>query len=248
MSVLLVVPCFNEADRWNDTYWSSIAQDDGIKVLFVDDGSHDSTATCINRVCQQTGARSLSLEKNVGKAEAVRHGLLEGWTMKPDIIGFLDADGAFPAEEVVRVARIAEQMLNETEPSAFEAVWAARVFMAGREIRRHASRHYIGRTIATVISPWHKHAIYDTQSGYKLFRRNEWLRACLQAPFETRWFADVELLIRWQRTTGSAMRIWEEPVKGWRDVDGSSMNRSQYARVLRELRYLFGVRLKGRPG
>lgn len=239
---LLVVPCYNEADRWSDVYWETVAATGAIELLFVNDGSTDETAEYIDRTCATTGARALHLDRNRGKAEALRLGLLEEWPNSHRLVGFIDADGAFPATEVQRIALLAERATNPE--GAFDAVWTARILMGGREINRHANRHYLGRAIATVVSPWHGYAIYDTQSGYKLFARSDTFHACLAQPFHTRWFPDIELLIRWHRIAGSRMRIWEEPVSGWHDVAGSKMNRSQFLRIMRELRILRRSRIE----
>lgn len=241
MSVLLVVPCFNEYDRWDFDYWKALVSPGTLDVLFVNDGSSDATSSALRSTVESTGARMLELESNVGKAEAVRHGLLHANAQHCDLVGYLDADGAFPSPEVRRLANFATDLLAGDSPD-FEAVWSARILMAGREIERTSQRHYLGRIITTIIAPWHGYPIYDTQSGYKLFRMNESFTACLQEPFRTRWFPDVELLQRWKHLNGRPLRIWEEPVSGWRDVAGSKMNARQYRQILRDLSHIYRSR------
>lgn len=242
MSVLLVVPCFNEHDRWKASYWEEIVSPGTLDVLFVDDGSTDATISDLRATAASTGARVLQLKTNVGKAEAVRRGLNESFAREFELVGFLDADGAFPASEVLRMVDISASLLDSGS-AQYEAVWSARVLMAGRNIERHAQRHYLGRIITTIIAPWHGYSIYDTQSGFKLFRNGSSLTSCLQEPFHTRWFPDVELLQRWKLINGSAMRIWEEPVSGWRDVAGSKMNVRQYRQILRDLKHVYRSRV-----
>jgi dolichyl-phosphate beta-glucosyltransferase len=242
VSVLLIVPCFNEAARWDDAYWSTIVRPGEIDVLFVDDGSTDATAECLSRMTTANGSRAIRLPTNAGKSEAVRQGLLTGWDEASGLIGFLDADGAFPAEDVARIVARAESLLSE--PTDLDAVWTSRVLMAGRDIQRHTSRHYLGRALTTIVAPWHGYTVYDTQSGFKLFQRSATLKSCLQEPFSTHWFPDIELLMRWRRISASPMRVWEEPVNGWHDVAGSKMNRSQYRRVLQDLLHLYRSRTK----
>lgn len=250
MSTLLVVPCYNEADRWNSSYWKSVVQPGRVDVLFVNDGSRDGTLQVLEQTAESVGAFFVDLPRNGGKAEAVRQGLLQGWTHESDLIGYLDADGAFPAAEVARMVLDAEDRLAGEPPTgsgtldgltdpSFDAVWSARVLMAGRDIQRHTSRHYLGRVITTLVAPWHGYAIYDTQAGFKIFRRDERLLACLQQPFHTRWFPDIELLQRWQHLHGTPMRIWEDPVTGWQDVAGSKMNASQYRQILTDLTWIY---------
>lgn len=231
--VTLVIPCFNEADRWLDDYWTALL-DAGLSLIFVDDGSTDATAQRIAASSDHDHATALLLSRNRGKGEAVRAGLLHALQSDTDIVGFLDADGAFPSEEVVRLAQMSEGLLL-TSSRRYEAVWSARVQLAGRDISRHASRHYIGRAVATAIAPWHGYDLYDTQSGYKLLRVSNILNAAIQQPFETRWFFDVELLQRWRRITGETMPIWEEPVVGWHDVRGSKVDLTQGRQILRDV-------------
>lgn len=230
--VALVVPCFNEADRWLDDYWAALLEA-GLSLIFVDDGSTDSTRQRIAASSDHDQASSVTLALNRGKGEAVRAGLLHALDSGADVVGFLDADGAFPQEEVVRLAEMSERLLLTSSPD-YEAVWSARVQLAGRSISRHASRHYLGRAVATAIAPWHGHDLYDTQSGYKLLRANEVLSATLQQPFDTRWFFDVEILQRWRQITGEAMPIWEEPVMGWQDVRGSKVNKTQGVQLMKD--------------
>ncbi|MDO8308375.1 MAG: glycosyltransferase [Actinomycetota bacterium] len=243
MLALIIVPCYNEQARWQPEYWREILEDVSIHVLFVDDGSSDGTWDCIEAACSHPRARSLRLERNVGKGEAVRLGLLAGLDERPDVIGYLDADGAFPSAEVIRLASEAQGMLLREHPS-FDAIWSSRVMLAGRDIHRRASRHYIGRLLTTAIYPLHGYDIYDTQSGFKLFRAAGPLRSCLTTPFATRWFPDVEILQRWMRTGGSQLRVWEEPVLGWQDIAGSKVNRKQYVQLLKDLRQVYRGRIR----
>jgi glycosyltransferase involved in cell wall biosynthesis len=247
MRTILVVPCYNESGRWNPSYWDSLIRVVHLDVLFVNDGSTDDTARRITETCVATGATALTLPTNVGKGEALRQGMLAAWDGDSDMIGYLDADGAFPADEVRRMAADATDLLGD-QGRQRDAVWSARILMAGRDIERHRSRHYLGRIITTIAAPWHGYAIYDTQSGYKIFRRDAALRECLNEPFQTRWFPDIELLQRWVAVTGRRMDIWEDPVTGWHDVAGSKMNRSQYVQILKDLAYLRRSRPKDPQG
>ena len=243
MRILLVVPCFNEYSRWDSSYWQELTAPGTIDVLFVDDGSSDKTRSALRSTADATGGHVLELDRNVGKAEAVRQGLLHATGQQFEIVGYLDADGAFPAPEVTRLAECATRLVLGEKPD-YEAVWSARVLMAGRDIRRRSQRHYLGRIITTLIAPWHGYPIYDTQSGYKLFRNSTALTACLQRPFETRWFPDVELLQRWKQLNAQPLRIWEEPVGGWRDIAGSKMNVREYKQVLHDLNRIYRSRVR----
>ena len=242
--IALVVPCFNEADRWQQSYWQEILSDPLIRIFFVDDGSTDLTSERIKDgiSSDSVAIQLLTLPRNEGKAEAVRNGLLAVIEEGAEIVAFLDADAAFPASEVTRLAHLSQDLLSGDQPQ-WDSVWSSRIMLGGRQIKRRSSRHYISRAIATVVAPMHGYEIYDTQSGYKIFKTSQELESCLREPFKTRWFADVELLQRWSHITGDQMRIWEEPVIGWQDMAGSKMNRSQYLQLMRDGVHLHRARV-----
>jgi len=104
MSVALVVPCFNEASRWNSTYWKEMLASVPAQFLFVDDGSRDATRERIlDTITGMTGGY-LHLPSNRGKAEAVRVGMLELLADHSFAhVGFLDAAGGYCPNDVNRV-------------------------------------------------------------------------------------------------------------------------------------------------
>ena len=245
LDVGIVVPCFNEADRWDLEYWQQLVDQSQATFLFVDDGSGDSTPELLAQLVDSSSAHSLRLSRNQGKAEAVRQGmnrLLESGSLSG--VGYLDADGAFARDDVVALIEVFSEMVAKSES---DAVWSSRVALAGRDIRRSEARHYIGRVIATYLSVSEESFPYDTQSGYKLFADNQALRSCLSTPFATRWLFEIELLARWRQATGAPMRIWEHPVNHWHDVPGSKIARGELIRVMRELWVVKALQRGNRP-
>jgi glycosyltransferase involved in cell wall biosynthesis len=233
VTVGLVVPCFNEARRWSAHYWAEILQIPDLHVLFVDDGSSDSTRQLAEACVTGTTSQVVSLPANAGKAEAVRTGMRrlldEGGIAA---VGYLDADGAFNRQDIVDLI---ESYSQKVAAGAFEAAWSSRVALAGRDIARSGSRHYIGRLVATFVSLGYGEIPYDTQSGYKLFEPGERLQSCLAHPFRTRWLFELELLARWRGMFGSPLRVWEEPLQYWHDVPGSKITGRESVRVMKEL-------------
>lgn len=233
MTVAVVVPCFNEALRWSDDYWTDILQVPDFRILFVDDGSSDATRARAEATVAGTSSEVLRLSINAGKAEAVRTGmrhLLERDDVS--VVGYLDADGAFNREDIEALMVAYRQKVTGGD---FEAAWSSRVALAGRDIARSGSRHYIGRLVATFVSLGYGQIPYDTQSGYKLFQPSEQLKTCLAEPFRTRWLFELELLARWQGMTGNQLRVWEEPLQYWHDVPGSKITGKESLRVIKEL-------------
>jgi glycosyltransferase involved in cell wall biosynthesis len=158
------------------------------------------------------------LPKNVGKAEAVRVGLLEAIERGSAIVGYLDADLATPASEMLRLIEIAEQQPQRT------AVLGSRVALLGHTVRRRPMRHYLGRLYATAASLALGVAVYDTQCGAKVFRVGTPLQLALADPFPDRWSFDVELLGRLLADPRQhADPVLEVPLREWRDVSGSSV-------------------------
>lgn len=231
----LIVPAFNEERRWSRSYWEQVSTLDGLGLTFVDDGSTDSTLNLIRAFCADSGHEVISHRRNRGKSEAIRFGLnhvLGGSRSSVALVGYLDADGAFPFSSIQAVTATAASVLRD---EAIDAFWPARVQLAGRTIVRKRSRHVLGRAIASLLGQRVRPLPYDTQTGFKIFRNSNDLRACLAEPFLTRWFADVELLIRWQQNRGSEMRIWEEPVPAWYEIGGSHISGRETVRIMSDL-------------
>jgi len=227
--VALVVPCYNEAHRLDTDAFRNFKLDGHqIEFLFVNDGSTDSTLQTL----QSIGATIVNLEKNSGKAEAVRRGMLAAIERGPDYAGFWDADLATPLSELHGFLEIMETR------SAIDMVFGARVRLLGRDISRLPSRHYFGRVGATLISSSLGLAVYDTQCGAKLFRVSPTLRAVFATPFLSRWIFDVEIIARFVQLCGRdrvAQALYEYPVTQWHDVKGSKVKSRDFARALHDL-------------
>src|SRR5438876_8790186 len=227
--VALVVPCYNEAERLDATAFRDFQlPDDEIEFLFVNDGSTDTTS----QVLATTGARIVNLEKNSGKAEAVRRGILAALDRSSEFVGFWDADLATPLSELPGFMEI---MGSRPE---IDIVFGARVRLLGREISRRPSRHYVGRVGATLISSSLGLAVYDTQCGAKLFRVSDTVREVFSTPFLSRWIFDVEIIARFVQLWGRdrvARALYELPVRVWHDVDGSKVKGRDFVRALRDL-------------
>jgi len=243
--VRIVVPCYNEANRLSPAAFDAFElPGHELSYLFVDDGSTDATAARVGRMVEAQPQRYglLRLPRNVGKAEAVRQGMLHLVDGDSDYVGFWDADLATPLCELSRfVSRL------EEDPQRLLAM-GARVRLLGREIERRLYRHVYGRLFATAVSRMLSLPIYDSQCGAKLFRVGDELRFALARPFLSRWIFDVEMLARLaQFTLGAtpdlAERIYEVPLRQWHDVAGSKVRASDALREIRELGSI-GVRYR----
>lgn len=236
MQTTLVVPCYNEADRLDtDAFRSALASIAALRFLFVDDGSTDDTAAVIRGLAAHERIDALVLPLNVGKAEAVRRGILRALSLGPDAVGFWDADLATPFDEVPRFLE-----LLRTRPGV-DMVIGSRVKLLGRRISRNPLRHYVGRATASLVSIVLGLGVYDTQCGAKLFRVRDTLGpapALLFADaFTSRWAFDVEIIARWiGGFTGVPrdvleQRIVELPLETWIDIGGSKLSPTDFLRT-----------------
>jgi dolichyl-phosphate beta-glucosyltransferase len=219
----IVVPCFNEAQRLRpDAFRSYCARVPDVDFLFVDDGSRDETLARLRELERSLPGRAavLHLERNEGKAEAVRRGMCAAFESDAPLVGYWDADLATPLDEIARFRAVLA-----AHPRV-ELVLGARVQLLGRLVRRSPIRHYLGRVFATGVSLFLRLPIYDTQCGAKLMRSDTGLAALFATPFEVDWTFDVELLARLVRLRGRAAAreaLYELPLERWEDVAGSKV-------------------------
>ena len=247
---LVVIPCYNEAARLPlQSFDRFLAQTTGVGFLMVNDGSHDDTLGLLQRFAEGYRGRVevLDLQPNSGKAEAVRRGLLQAIDRGARFTGFWDADLATPLETILEFRSVL------VERPEVDWVLGARVRLLGRRIDRRTVRHWFGRVFATIASLALGIAVYDTQCGAKLFRRDQALSLSLREPFASRWFFDVELIGRFlnlRRESGERTpeaRIVELPLQTWIDVAGSKLGAIDFVRAAWELAGIwFRLRTGGR--
>ena len=175
------------------------------------------------------GVRVDTLPANLGKAEAVRHGLRLARRGGATRVGYCDADFSTPATEVVRLAELAA-----AHPE-LAVVFGARLALLGRTIERSAFRHAGGRLFAAGAARVLCMPVHDTQCGAKVLRGDATLDAALGTAFRSRWAFDVELLGRLRGLGVPAAAMWEEPLREWRDVAGSKRSVTDAVRATLEL-------------
>jgi dolichyl-phosphate beta-glucosyltransferase len=231
----LVVPCYNEERRLDLEAFRQVAvAGHDVDFLFVNDGSSDGSLRLLESLRDSDPQRFavLNLDRNSGKAEAVRRGFVAALDSPAEYIGFWDADLATPLAELPGFLDIL------TNRPKIHVVMGARVRLLGREISRRPARHYFGRVGATLISSTLGLAVYDTQCGAKVFRSSDTLRDVFARPFLSRWIFDVEIIARYLGRWGRdavAGAICELPVMRWHDVTGSKVKSHDFLRALHDL-------------
>jgi dolichyl-phosphate beta-glucosyltransferase len=222
----IVIPCYNEEARLSvEAFRSFISGTTDIDILFVDDGSTDGTVGVLHTLVEFAPDRFRILEQpyNMGKAEAVRVGIVDALHDGASYVGFWDADLATPLDAISDFIAI----LN-SHPET-DMVIGSRVKLLGHHVERDQRRHYLGRIFATVVSSILHLAVYDTQCGAKLFRATPENTAAFIEPFVGRWVFDVEILariIKAQRIEGGrpvSDRVYELPLQQWHDIAGSKL-------------------------
>ncbi len=222
-SLIIVIPCYNEYERLHTgSYEAFLKQHNNTRIIFSNDGSTDKTSEKLSEIRSLSPDKVFicSLEKNKGKAEAIREGVMYCFAnnLQFDRIAYLDADGATSLEECQSIS----QYINESVIFAF----GSRILKIDSNIVRKHYRHIIGRILATVISGQLKIHVYDTQCGCKVFR-SDLAKNVFNEKFISKWLFDVEIFHRIIRQYGKEkmQQICREiPLQNWIDTANSKVS------------------------
>lgn len=234
MKTVVVVPCFNEDKRFPMSYWIEITSATSFEWVFVDDGSTDSTSLLLARL-NSKNVRTIILPSNKGKSEAIRYGAI--WALRAfpseiGILGYIDSDGAFALADILSIESTARS--NQS----FQMIWSSRVALSGNDIQRSLKRHYLGRFVSTLIWFGGRSAIYDTQSGLKFMTLPPLFESIFTEPFKTRWFVDLEILVRWHEIVETRPAVLEIPLSYWHEQPGSKVSMSHAFSILNEILFI----------
>jgi len=229
MKMCLIIPLYNESNRFNSDYFHAI-NIKNLDLIFVDDGSKDDTLIKINSLSFKKHV--ISYKENKGKGEAIRLGIKYAISKNYELIGYLDSDGAFSAGSVKKIIESAK--MEYTSDSRLGMVIASRVNLSGREIIRTRSRKTISTMIKIVLSLILKNKPYDTQSGFKIIKNTNILKNTVANKFKTKWFFDIELI----EAIKKKYKIYEIPVDSWKDIKGSKLDYRQTIKILNEIKII----------
>ncbi len=220
----IVIPCYNEADRLHLEMFLNFARmNPKIAFVFVDDGSKDPT---LNLLCGAMAALPeqvdvLTMARNAGKAEAVRHGMRFAAERGDKYVAFLDADLATPLNAINDFISVADRLDD------IDVVFGSRAGGLGRRVHRDLHRKMISLVCASMGRLATGLALKDTQCGAKLFRNTEHLNTCLNEPFTAGWLFDVELFLRISNPSKHDRKnFFEYPVLEWTEIPGSNIKLS----------------------
>jgi glycosyltransferase involved in cell wall biosynthesis len=245
VGLALVVPCYNEAARLDpDAFVHFITSHPGARLVMVDDGSVDATGAVLERIRAAAPGAVTTLRHlaNRGKGESVRTGMVVAIAGNPAVVGFFDADLSTPLHAVDDFLA-----LLRVRPDV-EFVLGSRVRLMGRDVKRKAWRHYLGRVSATAVSLALDLPVYDTQCGAKMLRVNAATGTLFAMPFRSRWIFDVELIARYLRLPvapgepSRRDRLYELVLPAWHDKPGSKLRWYNFARAMMDLGYIWRER------
>ncbi len=217
-SLLLLVPAYNEERRIEPMlrdyarYFQEQYQGK-FQLLVVLNGCRDNTLDVVQRVAaEQPVIRALEFPDPIGKGGALIEGLDEGLklTPPPDLIGYVDADGATsPRAFHDLVKRCADA----------DCVVASR-WLPGAvlHIEQSGKRRFASRVFHAIVSLFFHLHIHDTQCGAKVMRRQaaEKIHSALRIADMA---FDINLLYSLEH---QGFRVLEVPTE-WTDKIGSTV-------------------------
>jgi CheY-like chemotaxis protein/glycosyltransferase involved in cell wall biosynthesis len=230
----VVIPCYNEEERLlSKEFTDFIDKHSGYHLCFVNDGSKDNTLEVLNnlRAGRENFITVYDCEKNGGKAEAVRLGMLHMAKHEDlDYIGFLDADLSTDLADF-------DDLVTTIENSNFKIVSGSRISRMGANITKESARKIISLTINFIIRKILGMEFKDTQCGAKIFHKDV-IELSFGEKFVTKWIFDVEIFKRMASyyTTAKAKNlICEQPLKRWIHADGSKLSMKDSFKIVGQL-------------
>lgn len=230
----VVIPCYNEEERLlSDEFTTFIKRNSGYHLCFVNDGSKDDTLKVLNNLKKgrEDFITVYDCEKNGGKAEAVRLGMLHMAEKKDlDYIGFLDADLSTDLLDF-------DDLVTTIESTDYKIVSGSRISRMGANITKESARKIISLSINYIIRKILSMDFKDTQCGAKIFHKDV-IDTCFKEKFVTQWIFDVEIFKRMKLKyglEGAKKMLCEQPLKRWIHADGSKLSMKDSFKIIFQL-------------
>ncbi|KAF4610722.1 hypothetical protein D9613_007123 [Agrocybe pediades] len=226
VDLTVVVPAYNETERLPAMLAATIdhlttvgkTSNRTYEIVIVDDGSSDGTSATALKLAKKyfkSNIKVVTLEKNIGKGGAVRHGMLFSGGER---LLMADADGASRIEDLEALWKSMDSIAPNNAPGV---VVGSRAHLVKSEavVKRSFLRNvlmYGLHTILRIVGVGH---IRDTQCGFKLFSRSA-ARQIFPAQHLPTWIFDVELLLLAKQLS---IPVSEVPIE-WHEVAGSKLH------------------------
>jgi len=222
------------------------------EILIVDDGSSDATSAFSLQLAETTypecDIRVVTLEQNLGKGGAVRHGMLHA---RGDRLLMVDADGASRFEDLELLWEAMDRLVDDDPKNKSQSkIKGAAVVVGSRAhlvkteavVKRSVLRNILMYGLHTILRLVGVGHIRDTQCGFKLFSRPA-AQHIFPAQHLPTWIFDVELLLLAKQL---GIPVAEVPIE-WHEVPGSKLNVVKAsAEMLRDLLIVRANHLLGR--
>ncbi|WP_166382269.1 response regulator [Polaribacter sp. 11A2H] len=241
----VVIPCYDEEKRLlSKEFTDFIIKNSGYHLCFVNDGSKDNTLQVLNdlRKGREDFITVYDCEKNGGKAEAVRQGMLHMAKQDDlDYIGFLDADLSTDLADF-------DDLVSTIENSNYKIVSGSRISRMGADITKESARKVISLTINYIIRKILSMDFKDTQCGAKIFHKDV-IDVSFGEKFVTQWIFDVEIFRRITLYYGldkAKEMLCEQPLKRWIHADGSKLSMKDSVKIVGQLGQIAWFYRKGK--
>jgi glycosyltransferase involved in cell wall biosynthesis len=218
MTLIVIIPCFNEANTLPsvvESIPSIVAGADVVKILVVDDGSRDGTSEV---ACQLSVDYIVRHPYNRGFAAALQTGFQAALTLEADIVVLTDGDNQYPQADIPRL--IAPILHDQAD-----------VVIGNRQPGQMAEYSFIKR-ILQVVGSWVVRQASNTQvadaaSGFRAFSRE----AVLRLNILTRFTPSVEIVVQAGK---KGLRIASIPIRTNPPTRKSRLMKSTWQYVKRQ--------------
>ncbi|MBN2235588.1 MAG: glycosyltransferase [Opitutales bacterium] len=234
-SCLLAIPCYRESQRlpaFLSDLVNQLAQGDlNVDLQVVDDGSGPGEFKKLALLLDTHEERGcvlplIGLASHKGKGAAIR-AAWDASSRRYDWFGFVDADGAVPADDVIRLVRLALDGSN-TADAIIGSRW--KTGTAGHRVRRKWYRKMIGHLFARAVHARLHLPVEDTQCGFKMIQSAAY--ASIRGRLKIDGLGmDLELLLQLHR---QGYRIVEEAID-WMERSGSHVPLREHVLLIRSL-------------
>lgn len=182
----IIIPAFNEAERLPETLKRIVAfvkaQSFSTEAIVVDNASSDATKDIVMDYHERYPFIKYCSGTTPGKGAAVRTGIM---VAQGDYLLICDADLAVPIEEV---GKFLSPRIQD-----YDIAIGSREAERARRYEEPFYRHLMGRVFNLIVRTLLLPGLYDTQCGFKCFRRDVALELFSVSRING-WSFDVEIL------------------------------------------------------
>jgi len=219
----VVIPCYNEEKRLMSVEFQKFVNSNlGYHLCFVNDGSKDNTLEILYGLKKQNEGRIsvYNCTQNVGKAEAVRLGMLQlAKQQQFDYLGFLDVSLSTDFQDF-------DSLVDTIKSSNYKVVSGSRISRMGADIEKESSGAIIRKITNFIIRKTLGMDFKDTQCCAKIMTKDI-VEDTFQTRFLTEYLFDVEIFMRIKKKYGietAKSLLCEKPLNRWIHLDGSKLS------------------------